>query len=139
MNSFNKIIIFMLLLSFQVYFDQFMYKCKSFKGRLLITFHHIIQIYSVFGSLIFEQYYLHTFCLLFAFISHILLKKCFLTRIQNELCEFDDNVKLETFLNHVLNILNIEYTNNIYYVLLICVIFYNLYNIIKNDYLKMNK
>ncbi len=131
MKLFEKIVIFIFFISLQVYFDQFVYKCKSFKGKLLITFHHIIQIYSIFGSLIFENYYIHTFSLLFAFISHLILKKCFLTQIQNEWCEFDDNVKLETFLNHVIKIINIEYTNNIYYALIISVILYNIYNIIK--------
>lgn len=131
MKLFEKIVIYIFFISLQVYFDQFVYKCKSFKGKLLITFHHIIQIYSIFGSLIFENYYIHTFSLLFAFISHLILKKCFLTQIQNEWCEFDDNVKLETFLNHIIKIINIEYTNNIYYALLIIVILYNVYNIIK--------
>lgn len=131
MKLLEKILIYIVLIIVQVYFDTSIYKCKSFKGKLLITFHHIIQIYSIFGSLIFENYYLHTFSLLFAFISHVILKKCFVTQIQNTWCEFDDNVKLDTFLNHVIKILNVNYTNNIYYTLLICVILYNVYNLIK--------
>lgn len=131
MKLLEKFLIYIILIIVQVYFDKSIYKCKSFKGILLITFHHIIQIYSIFGSLIFENYYIHTFSLLFAFISHLILKKCFVTQIQNEWCEFDDNVKLDTFLNHIIKILNIAYTNNIYYALLISVILYNVYNIIK--------
>ena len=136
MKLYVKFVIYIFLIFLQVYFDQFVYKCKTYKGKILIIIHHILQIYSIFGSLIFKQYYLHTFSLLFAFISHLILKKCFVTQIQNKWCEFDDNVKLETFLNHVIKILNIDYTNNIYYTLLICVILYNFYNILKNDYLK---
>ena len=125
----ERIIFYILLISVQVYFDPFVYKCTRVKGKLLIIFHHIIQIYSIFGSLIFENYYLHTFCLLLAFICHILLKKCFVTKLQNDLCDFNNNARLETFLNHILRFLNIEYTNTIYYVLLLCVIFFNTYNI----------
>ena len=124
-RKYQNIYIFIFLSTLQIYFDKNIHACQTYKGITVSIIHHFLQIYSIFGSFIFGYHQLHLIALIIALLFHVLSGKCFISEIQNNLCKFDKNIKLETFLNHLLRVLNIEFKNFIYYLLLLFIIIYD--------------
>ena len=125
MDIMLQLLIFFILVCLQIGLDNNMKKCKNIKGRLLLALHHILQIYSLFGSVVFGYHKLHIISLLIAIVVHYVNGKCFITVLHDKLCHFKDS-RLETFLNHILRVLKIEYKSFIYYGLLILVLIYDI-------------
>lgn len=131
-----RIFIFLVIFLIQVKFDYILFKCKNILGKILILLHHLLNIYLLLGSILFENHLIHLFIILIGLIGHKLIGKCPLTIYTNKLC-FDKKEKHRPFitiLNHILNILNIHNEENIkktYYSLMILIIIYDLYFINK--------
>lgn len=121
----QNISIFVFITIIQIYFDKNIYACQTYKGIIVSIIHHFLQIYSIFGSFIFGYHKLHLIALISALLFHVLNGKCFISEIQNNFCNFDENIRLETFLNHLLRMLNIDFQNYIYYNLLLFIIIYD--------------
>lgn len=120
-----RLLIFFFLVCLQIGLDNNMKKCKNIKGRLLLAIHHILQIYSLFGSVVFGYHKLHIISLLVALLVHYVSGRCFITNLHDKLCQVKES-RLDTFLNHILRVLRIEYNPFIYYGLLIAVLIYDI-------------
>lgn len=102
------------------------YECKDHRGKLLIMIHHSMNIYAFFGSLLFGFHGVHICILIGALLIHILFGRCPLTTLNNEICLFDKNQPLRTFLNNVIQTSNVTIIKRCYYILLILVIMYDI-------------
>ena len=120
-----RLLIFFVLVCLQIGLDNNMKKCKNIKGRLLLAIHHFLQIYSLFGSVVFGYHKLHIISLLIALLVHYVSGRCFITNLHDKLCDLKES-RLETFLNHILRVLKIKYNPFIYYGLLIAVLIYDI-------------
>lgn len=125
MDVMLRFLIFFVSVCLQIGLDNNINKCKNSKGRLLLAIHHIMQIYSLFGSVVFGYHKLHIISLLIALVVHYVNGKCFITTLHDKLCHFN-NSRLETFLNHILRVLKIEYKPIIYYGMLVLVLIYDI-------------
>lgn len=120
-----------LIMITQIYIDPVIRNCKSSMGILLIIFHQILNIFIIFGSLLFGYHDYHLLFLLIALVVHKLSGICPLTKVHNKLCEVDEEKPLITILNHIVP----NYPNNtknviiLYYFIIIGIIVYDILSI----------
>lgn len=123
----NNFVLFLVILFLQSLADRSnIYECKDHSGKLLIMIHHSMNIYAFFGSLLFGFHSVHICILIGALFIHILFGRCPLTTLNNEICLFDKNQPLQTFLNNVIQTSNMTIIKQCYYILLILVIMYDI-------------
>ena len=120
-----QLIIFTILYTTQIYLDESLILCNNTTGKIIMLLHHLFQVYSIFGSILFGYHKQHIVIILCAIGVHIIMKQCPITHIQNKLCSFKKKILLKTYLNHLLSYYNISYHNFYYYILLSLVILYN--------------
>lgn len=124
-----NILIFILLIILQYLLDN--NKNKNLYILLLIIIHHIINIYVIYGSILFGYYKIHVIIVLIGFLIHLFYRRCPITIYTNKLSNNNEKKKFETFLNHIINFFNLNIDIKlVYYTLLIIIIIYDLYNIL---------
>ena len=96
-----KGLIFIVLCLFQIMMDPILCKCNDVFGKILMIFHHLLSVGILFGSICFGFHEFHLCFTLVAFALHIILKGCFLTKINNQICGFPDNTTLVDITNHI--------------------------------------
>ena len=107
-----NILIFILLIYFDIILDPHILKCKTFLGRLLLMLHHIGGIYILFGSILFNKYILfHLISCIFIILTWFYFKRCFYSIVNNKLCGVDRDTPFTGTLNYVLNFFNIKHSN----------------------------
>lgn len=133
MNYKIGILIFLIIFLLQVNYDYILHKCKNRLGKILILVHHIINLYLILGSILFENHLIHLIVLIIGLFTHKILGKCILTIYTNKLCldKKDKHKPLITLLNHIIGVYDQDSIKNLYYSILILIIIYDLYFINK--------
>ena len=126
----QPISIFIIILFIQIFFDYELRKCDNLYGKTTILFHHIFNIYLVFGSILFGYYEIHLGIIILSFIIHLIFTKCPITIYTNLLCykNSEKNTPLITILNHIIHIYDYKNVKIYYYGLLVALILFDLYN-----------
>lgn len=102
--------------------------CSTFSGKMLYITHFVFSLYLYLGWIFFENKKLHLLISVLVLIHWIINKKCIVTTITNELCDYDVSDKFQDFLYH----LNLEkYNKYIHYIIIIMIIIIDIYMIKK--------
>ena len=108
-------------------------ECSTFSGKILYITHGMFSIYLYFGWIFFENKKLHLLISVLTLIHWFINKKCIVTTITNELCDFDVSDKFQDLLYHF----NIEkykiekYNTDIHYIIISMIIIIDIYMINK--------
>jgi len=122
--------VYLLIVITQISIDPYMSMCCNGWGKLIMAFHHCIQVLIMLGSLCFGFHEYHLYFTLFAFSLHILLNGCFLSKVQNKVCGLPEETPLYTLINHFTDSLVTKRSTYIpYYCLLVIVIIYDVRNL----------
>ena len=132
MNYNIKIIIYLILVIIETILDKQFRNCKNNYGKLLLIFHHFISIYLYFGSFIFGYHLIHLLFIILVGLLYKIYKKCPITIIQNNLCNFENNTLFQSYLNHIHMYLKNMNIMHIHLIMLIIISIYDLYYINKN-------
>jgi hypothetical protein len=117
---------FVILTLIQTMCDSTYCKCVSVPGRVLLLTHHAVNIGFMFGSVLFGHHLPHLIILLGAVFMHVVLGGCFLTELNNSLCDTKGSV-LYTFSNHILKRLHLSHmAYSTYYFLVLLVVIYDI-------------
>jgi hypothetical protein len=119
-------LVYLLIVITQISTDPNMSMCCNGFGKLLMMFHHCLQIAIILGSLCFGFHEYHLYLTLFALFLHVYCKGCFLTKLHNKMCDLPEDTPLFTLINHV----NTYRSSAIYYVILTFVIAYDVNTIL---------
>jgi len=135
----NKLILFSFLTLLSFFLEESKKLCPkpTYYTRLVSLFHHTISIYSVFGSILFKNYVLHSLSIFLAYLGWIISKDntCILTVYYNRLCNIPENENFKDIFYYLNEKLKIKYFR---YILVYFLLFYNFTNIILNTYFKIN-
>jgi hypothetical protein len=126
----NNIEIFTLLCLGQIAFDNVQFPCPNICGQLLIIVHHILAIYIVFGSVLFERHKLHLFVICMTLFLNMIGHMCPITKWHNNICGHPPDTYLPTYLNHIFKGCAIPTLRKIYKCLLLFVISYDVKHVI---------
>ena len=109
-----KIVVFSLLVVLSYIIEKVTIKCKSknnsdlIKSEIVSIIHHIASMWLVFGTFIFQKYFLfHAFVKLLVGVHWIVLESitgrdlCFLTVIYNNYCKLDKNTFFHDLNYHI--------------------------------------
>lgn len=109
--------------------------CKSTYGRLLVVLHHILQIYILWGSLLFGFYKFHLFFITIAFFVHKTYGICPITLYHNKKCKYKNpKAPLNTIINETIRLLDLNVSPiDCYYTILGIVVLYNIHMIYKDN------
>ena len=119
--------IFYLIFIIEYSWNRLTLTCNSFKGEILIILHHLVSFYSYLGAFFFNNI-LHLLFMIFLILHWTTNgNKCFLTELTNKYC----GLNINTNFNHIYKLLNI-YVFNIDYIVVLFLILFDIYNIIKN-------
>ena len=126
-----KIILFLLIALLQINLDKTI--CKDKLGTILLYVHHLLSIYLIFGSLFFGYYKIHLMIVIISLLVHYKFFECPITIVNNIICKQPTTKPLNTYLDHILDLLNLNNNENttkqIYYLLLLWLIIFDLYKI----------
>lgn len=128
-----KYIIYILLsfLSFFLHYNSYTsYNKKKITLKIIIIefLHSFISIYLYFGSLLFGYYEIHTIIIILLLIMWKFFKgKCPITIYINNEMNQDKNTRFRDIGYHIEKQTNINF-----YIIIMIILFYNIYNIIKN-------
>ena len=79
---------------------------------ILLYVHHILSIYLIFGSLFFGYYKIHLIIVLISLLVHYKFFECPITIINNILCKQPTDKPMNTYLDHSLDLLNLNHGKN---------------------------
>lgn len=128
----RNVLLFALIVFVQVSLDPAFCACETKHGKMLLVFHHMINIGLWFGSMFFGHHALHLMFLIFAMGLHIAMKGCFLTKLNHQMCNIQTNRHvLITFTNHIMNFLGSNADRLVYYLLAFFVAMYDVFQIRK--------
>jgi hypothetical protein len=92
--------------------------CVSAYGKLVVVLHHAVQLYIIFGSLLFGLHKFHLLVIVIAFVVHKAYGMCPITIYHNKKCKYKNTESpLKTFLNDLSPFLNISPITLYYFVL----------------------
>ena len=123
-----RYIIFLLVFLIQYLWDRINSYCLTIKGEILLILHHIVSIYVLLGGILFNSKYHLIFIIII--LIHWLTNNnsCYLTTITNKFCGYNKEKNFEDLI-YKLNFRKLN--KNIHYYLLIILIFYDIYYLIK--------
>lgn len=128
----RNLLLFVLIVFVQVLMDPSYCACETQNGKLLLIVHHMINIGLFVGSFLFGYHTQHLIFLGFAIGLHILLGGCFLTKINNRLCNLQTNDHiLITFTNHIMDFIGSNAHRQVYYILAFLAAMYDVFHIRK--------
>lgn len=133
---FSKVLFF---ITFALYFmlqDEILWKCKSVFGRFLLVLHHFITPSILFLGILFQLYYLNIIIVILTVLSWLILNRCLIGIITDNLCGFDKQTQfmnigtlLRSYIGKKLNI-NIHWKWE--FVILFIILGYNVFMIQKS-------
>ena len=103
-------------------------KCKNIYGRYLLIFHHFISVYNYLGSLLLGHHLLHLIIVFCSGLVFLINNKCPITKWHNVLCNFDEVVLFNTYVNIIFGN---KHAKIMHLLLIIIVILYDLYYVNK--------
>jgi hypothetical protein len=126
-NKYSWIIFILLTLFFNNLTMPFN-KCikPSLISYLLLLIHDAVFVYFLFGSLIFNNYIIHSIFLLLTLLNWYIFGKCIITIVNNHVCENNYDEKY-------INVATLIFNDNksVIYLGSVMLLLYNLYNIYK--------
>ena len=128
MNYTIRVLLFLLLVYVQILMDNKINKCKNIYGRYLLIFHHFISVYNYLGSLLLGHHLLHLIIVFCAGLVFLINNKCPITKWHNVLCNFDEVVLFNTYINIIFGN---KHAKIMHLLLIIIVILYDLYYVNK--------
>jgi len=128
MNYTIRVLLFLLLVYVQILMDNKINKCKNIYGRYLLIFHHFISVYNYLGSLLLGHHLLHLIIVFCSGLVFLINNKCPITKWHNVLCNFDEVVLFNTYINIIFGN---KHAKIMHLLLIIIVILYDLYYVNK--------
>ena len=128
MNYTIRVLLFLLLVYVQILMDNKINKCKNIYGRYLLIFHHFISVYNYLGSLLLGHHLLHLIIVFCSGLVFLINNKCPITKWHNVLCNFDEVVLFNTYINIIFGN---KHAKIMHLLLIIIVMLYDLYYVNK--------
>ena len=126
-NKYSWIIFFLLTIFFHNLTKPFN-KCNksSLISYLLLLIHDAVFVYFLFGSLLFNNYIIHSIFLLLTLLNWYIFGKCIITIVNNYVCKNNYDEKY-------INVVTLLFNDNKSFIYLgsVMLLIYNLYNIYK--------
>ena len=122
----KNIHIFFIVVMIQYTWDRSTSYCNTFKGEILLLFHHIFGVYLYLGWLFNPKY--HLLVCIIVLLHWMIHKKCIITEITNKQCEYEKDKKFEDILRK-LELYKLD--RKIHWYLLFFIIFYDILLITK--------
>lgn len=131
-NIMQNVFLFILIVLVQVLMDPTYRACETQCGRMLLILHHMIAIGIWLGSVLFGHHRLHLLLTTLIGGLHIALNGCFLTPINNEMCNFEQKHRpFITFANHISSFTGSKLYRFTFFFVAFLVVMYDVFHIRK--------
>ena len=95
------------LVLFEWYLDDYYLQCDDLLGRILMVVHHAIVIFHLLCPFLFGLYWYHLIVSLFVIGGWYVYGHCILTEIHNTRCNIEDTTKHVNLVSHLTSSLGI--------------------------------